>query len=145
MRATGRLTLVATLALTLAACGSPPDDKAVDAAATPEDTAAASGTTTLADLAPTSFAQCKTCHAVEKDKHGVGPSLFGVYGTKAGEIPGYAFSAAMKSSGLTWDDATLDEYLSAPMKKIPGTKMSYAGQPDAAKRKEIIEYMKTLK
>lgn len=144
MRATGRLTLVTTLALALAACGSPPDDKAADAAATPGDTASAT-TAAASDGSPVAFAQCKTCHAVEKDKHGVGPSLFGVYGTKAGEIPGYAFSAAMKSSGLTWDDATLDEYLTAPMKKIPGTKMSYAGQPDAAKRKEIIEYMKTLK
>lgn len=144
MRATGRLTLIATLTLALAACGSPPDDKATDNAATPSETASAT-TAVASDGAPAAFAQCKTCHAVEKDKHGVGPSLFGVYGTKAGEIPGYAFSAAMKASGLTWDDATLDEYLTAPMKKIPGTKMSYAGQPDAAKRKEIIEYMKTLK
>lgn len=144
MRATARLTTIATLALALAACGSPPDDKASDSAATPSETASAT-TAAASDGAPAAFVQCKTCHAVEKGKHGVGPSLAGVYGTKAGEIPGYAFSAAMKASGLTWDDATLDEYLTAPMKKVPGTKMSFAGLTDPAKRKEVIEYMKTLK
>jgi cytochrome c len=144
MRAIGRLTATATLALALSACGSPPEEQASEGVATPTETASAT-TAAAGDGAPAAFAQCKTCHAVEKDKHGVGPSLFGVYGTKAGEITGFAFSAAMKNSGLTWDDATLDEYLTAPMKKIPGTKMSYAGQSDPAKRKEIIEYMKTLK
>ena len=75
----------------------------------------------------------------------VGPSLFGVFGTKAGEVAGFNFSPAMKASGLTWDEATLDEYLAGPMKKVPGTKMTYAGQADAAKRKELIEYIKSLK
>lgn len=75
----------------------------------------------------------------------IGPSLFAIVGTKAGEVPGYPFSAAMKASGLTWDDATLDAFLTSPMKLVPGTRMTYAGQGDPAKRKEIIEYLKTLK
>ncbi len=139
----------ATLALSLAACGSPPEDKAADtapaadaAAPAAEPTAAA---TTAAGGKPAAFAQCAACHAVEPGKHGVGPSLAGVYGTKSGELAGYAFSDAMKSANLTWDDATLDAYLTNPMKMVPGTKMTFAGMPDAAKRKEIIEYMKTLK
>ncbi len=139
----------ATLALSLAACGSPPEDKAADtapaadaAAPAAEPTAAA---TTAAGGKPAAFAQCAACHAVEPGKHGVGPSLAGVYGTKSGELAGYAFSDAMKSANLTWDDATLDAYLTNPMKMVPGTKMTFAGLPDAAKRKEIIEYMKTLK
>ncbi len=139
----------ATLALSLAACGSPPEDKAADtapaadaAAPAAEPTAAA---TTAAGGKPAAFAQCAACHAVEPGKHGVGPSLAGVYGTKSGELAGYAFSDAMKSANLTWDDATLDAYLTNPMKMVPGTKMTFAGLPDAAKRKEIIEYMRTLK
>ena len=44
-----------------------------------------------------------------------------------------------------WDDATLDSVLANPMKVVPGTRMTYAGQSDPAKRKEIIEYIKTLK
>jgi cytochrome c len=128
------------LAAGLAACGGPKDEAPVDQGS-PSETASA----TTSDGAPIAFAQCKTCHSVEPGKHGVGPSLHAIYGTKAGDIAGYTFSAAMKNSGLTWDDATLDAYLTAPMKTIPGTKMSYAGQPDAAKRKEVIEYLKTLK
>ena len=64
------------------------------------------------------FAQCAACHSVEPGKHGVGPSLMGVYGTKSGEIAGYPFSEAMKQANLTWDDATLDTYLTAPMKVV---------------------------
>lgn len=127
--------------LGLAACGSPAEDAAPAEGAS----ASPSATVAAADGAPASFAQCKTCHSVVKDQHGLGPSLFGVYGTKAGEIPGFAFSTAMKESGLTWDDATLDEFLTAPMRKVPGTRMSFAGQADPSKRAEIIAYMKTLK
>ena len=51
----------------------------------------------------------------------------------------------MKKANLTWDDKTLDEYLTNPMKVVPGTKMTYAGLADPAQRKAIIEYLKTLK
>ena len=139
-----------TLALALSACGSPPEDKAADTSAPAADAAAPAAeptvaATTAAGGKPAAFAQCAACHAVEPGKHGVGPSLAGVYGTKSGELAGYAFSDAMKAANLTWDDATLDAYLTNPMKMVPGTKMTFAGMPDAAKRKEIIEYMKTLK
>lgn len=139
-----------TLALALSACGSPPEDKAADTSAPAADAAApaaepTAAATTAAGGKPAAFAQCAACHAVEPGKHGVGPSLAGVFGTKAGDIPGYTFSEAMKNSGLTWDEATLDEYLAAPMKKVPGTKMTYAGMSNPAQRQEIIAYLKTLK
>lgn len=145
MRFTAKIFAATALALALSACGSPPEDKAAggDTAAAPsaaETTAAAA-----ADGKPAVFAQCATCHATEPGKYGVGPSLAGVYGTKSGEIAGYAFSDAMKKANLTWDDKTLDEYLTNPMKMVPGTKMTFAGLPDAAKRKEVIDYLKTLK
>lgn len=139
------ITTGALVALTLAlsACGKPADDQP-SAPTTPagsESVAAASA----ADAKPASFMQCATCHAVEKGKHGVGPSLAGIYGAKAGDVAGYAFSEPMKASGLTWDEKTLDAYLTNPMKMVPGTKMTFAGMPDAAKRKDVIEYIKTLK
>lgn len=136
-------------ALVLAACGGAPVEQAPAGDASPATaSAAASPVTTVADATgarPAAFAQCAACHAVEPGKHGIGPSLHGVYGTKAGEIAGYAFSEKLKASGLTWDDATLDKWLEAPMKMVPGTKMSYAGLKDPAKRAELIAYMKTLK
>jgi cytochrome c len=139
-----RIVLVSGLALALAACGGAkqPEPAAADNAQAPATTAT---TTAAANAAPAAFAICKSCHSVEKGKTMIGPSLFGIMGTKAGEIPGYTFSAAMKASGLTWDDATLDAFLTSPMKTVPGTRMTYAGQPDAAKRAEIIAYLKTLK
>ena len=149
MRKIGKMAIALVLAGGLAACGSPKEEAAAPAAG--ETAAAATDAATTAAAAPATgakpaaFAQCATCHSTEPGKHGVGPSLVGVYGTKSGDIPGYAFSDAMKGAGLTWDDATLDEYLTAPMKKVPGTKMAFAGIADAAKRKEVIEYLKTLK
>ena len=74
----------------------------------------------------------------------IGPSLAGIYGTKAGDVAGYAFSPAMKASGLTWDDATLDRFLTQPMAAVPGTKMVYPGVKDPAKRAEVIAFLKTL-
>lgn len=150
MRIAGKTMVALTLALGLAACGSP-EDKPADTAAS--DTAAApaaaspsaAATTAATDNKPAAFVQCAACHSVEPGKHGIGPSLAGVFGTKSGDIPGYAFSEAMKNAGLTWDEATLDQYLTAPMKMVPGTKMTYAGLSDPAKRQEIIAYLKTLK
>lgn len=128
-------------ALALSGCGSPPEDKT--AAAPAVDSAAPS--VAAADVKPAAFAQCAACHSVEPGKMGIGPSLAGVYGTKSGAIAGYAFSEAMKDAKLTWDDATLDKYLAAPAKVVPGTKMTYAGLADPAARAAIITYLKTLK
>jgi len=145
---------IAALALVaaLSACGSPaPEPAAEDTTAAtdtttpPAATESAVATTAAAGAAPATFAQCRSCHAVEAGKNGVGPSLAGIVGRKAGTVAGYAYTDANKNSGLTWDEATLDEYLTAPAKKVPGTKMAFAGIADAAKRKEVIDYLKTLK
>lgn len=142
MHYTGRMLIAAALVAGLSACGSPQEEPADQATTTATATETASP---AADGRPASFAMCVSCHAVEKGKHGIGPSLAGVYGTKAGEIEGYAFSAPLKASGLTWDDATLDKWLESPAKLVPGSKMTFAGMTDPAKRKEVIEYLKTLK
>jgi len=144
--ATGALV---ALALALSACGKPAEEKAADTAApaASETTAEPSAAATTADAGgkPAAFAQCAVCHSTEAGKNGVGPSLAGVVGRKAGSIAGFAYSDANKASGLTWDEKTLDIYLTNPMKMVPGTKMTFAGIPDAAKRKEVIDYLKTLK
>jgi cytochrome c len=157
----GKTAIVVALAASLAACGSPADQPAADASSAapamaaapasdvaPASAAPASAAATPAMAAagakPATFAQCAACHSVEPGKNGVGPSLAGVFGKKAGQAAGYAYSDANKNSGLTWDEATLDEYLTAPMKKVPGTKMTFAGLADPAKRAEVIAYLKTL-
>lgn len=138
---TVRILAATALALALAACGSPSEEPP----AAPSDTAATSAAPAApADAKPAAFAQCAACHSVDPGKNGLGPSLAGVSGRKAGTGAGFIYSEPIKASGLTWDDATLDAYLAAPMKTVPGTKMSYAGLADAAKRQELIAYLKTL-
>jgi cytochrome c2 len=93
---------------------------------------------------PAAFAPCKACHSVEPGENGIGPTLAGIWNDKAGVVPGFEFSDAMKNSGLTWNQATLDRYLTDPRGVVPGTKMAFGGVKDAAKRQEIINYLKTL-
>lgn len=88
------------------------------------------------------FAVCKACHQVgETAKNAVGPKLNGIVGRPAGSLEDYKYSDAMKSSGITWDEATLTEYLKNPKAKVPGTKMVYAGLKDDTKIADIIAYL----
>ena len=91
------------------------------------------------------FRKCAACHTVKAGKHRIGPSLFGVAGAKAGTAKGFRFSKAMKKSGLTWDDAALDKFLTNPRKAVKGSRMVFAGLKKKADRDNLIAYLKTLK
>lgn len=95
--------------------------------------------------APPGFAQCAGCHTREAGKHSFGPSLVGVAGRKAGTAPGYAYSDALKKSGIVWNAKTLDKWLTGPRKVVPGTKMPFAGIPNPAARKQVVDYLLLLK
>jgi cytochrome c len=98
-----------------------------------------------ADAGKTVYKQiCSICHEIVPDKNRVGPSLFGIVGRKAGQVPGFHYSDANKNSGLNWDDATLDKYLTAPRATVPGTTMAYAGLKDDQKRKDLIAFLSSL-
>jgi cytochrome c len=88
--------------------------------------------------------QCSICHTVAAGKNLVGPSLFGIVGRKSGTIAGFHYSPANRDSGLTWDAATLDRYLTSPGTVVPHTIMTYAGLKDAQKRADLIAYLATV-
>jgi cytochrome c len=89
------------------------------------------------------FAKCKICHQIgEGAKNMVGPVLNGVVGRKAGSYPDYHYSDANKNSGITWDEATLKEYLRDPKAKVPGTKMVFPGLKSGDDIANVIAYLK---
>lgn len=90
------------------------------------------------------FAQCSVCHSID-GANGVGPSLKGVVGRKAGDFAGFRFSRALKSSGITWDEKNLDLYLTDPQKAVPGNVMPFAGIADPKLRTALIAYLASLK
>ena len=92
------------------------------------------------------FEECAACHALEKDKESVGPSLYGVFGRKAGEGADFRYSPALKRSGITWDQASMDTFIADPQATVPGNRMPYAGIADQAARADLIAYLvKTFK
>jgi cytochrome c len=73
--------------------------------------------------------------------NGEGPRLSGVYGRKAGSVPGFDYSQGLKNSGLTWNDATLEKWLSGPDSVVPDAKMDFY-VPKAGERRDLIAYFK---
>lgn len=90
------------------------------------------------------FNKCTACHAKDHTNR-LGPGLEGVVGRTAGSVTGFRYSRAMRSAGIVWDDKTLDAYLTAPQKAVPGNTMPFAGLPSAADREDLIAYLGTLK
>lgn len=89
------------------------------------------------------FAQCRACHTVVKDGPNMtGPNLYGVFGRVAGSHPGFSYSAGLKASGIIWDSASLDRWLTEPRAMISGTKMAYMGVKDPSDRRDVIAYLK---
>lgn len=89
------------------------------------------------------YEECAACHALEPGVNGVGPSLSGLFGRKAGEVSDFRYSPALKRSGITWSPRTLDAYIADPQKEVPANRMPYAGMPDARDRADLIAYLQS--
>jgi cytochrome c len=86
------------------------------------------------------YTRCLACHALGYDR--VGPRHCGLFGRRAGSVPGFVYTDAMKNSRLVWDEKTLDRFLASPMKVVPGTAMTYEGVTDAKDRADLIAYLR---
>ncbi|HYD59992.1 MAG TPA: cytochrome c family protein [Noviherbaspirillum sp.] len=86
------------------------------------------------------YARCLACHSLQHDR--TGPRHCGLFGRRAGSVPGFDYSDAMKHSKIVWDEKSLDRFLTAPMKVVPGTSMGYAGIEDRQERADLIAYLR---
>jgi cytochrome c len=85
---------------------------------------------------------CRTCHTLKEGDNRLGPNLHNIIGRKAGSVPDYAYSSAMKGADLTWDRATLDRFIANPDQVVPGNKMKpYGGLTSAEERAKIIAFL----
>jgi cytochrome c len=139
-----RALLAGAAILALSACGKSDDAGTGNKAAAPEATA------TPADSVAVSgedvFKRCAVCHSVDQGgKNGLGPNLHGISGRSVASMTGFSYSAALKSKGGNWDEASLDAFLTSPAKYAPGTRMSFSGLNKPEERKAVIDYLATLK
>ena len=87
------------------------------------------------------FEQCAACHALEAGKTGLGPSLAGLFGRKAGALEEFRYSGPLKRSGIGWTRETIDMLLEDPQKAVPGNRMPFSGMPDKAERADLLDYL----
>jgi cytochrome c len=95
-----------------------------------------------ADHGKALYQGCQACHSI--DDNDLGPRHRGVVGRRAGSVEDYSYSPALKTSGLTWNELTLDRWLTNPSALVPGTKMFFKID-DPQARADIIAYLKELR
>ena len=85
---------------------------------------------------------CRTCHMVREGDNRLGPNLHKIVGRKAGTLPNYGFSSAMKEAGFVWDEEKLDRFMANPDEVVPGNSMKpYGGLSSSDDRKKIIAFL----
>jgi len=89
------------------------------------------------------WSRCQACHALQYDR--TGPRHCGLFGRRAGSVPGFDYSPAMKRSGIVWNTATLDRFIADPLGTVPGTTMGYAGVADPQERADLIAFLRDAK
>jgi len=88
------------------------------------------------------FARCKICHAIDAGRpNAVGPNLHGIFGRKAGSLPDFKYSEAMKASGIVWDDESLAKYLRDPREFMPGNHMAFPGIKTDEAIADLLAYL----
>jgi cytochrome c len=89
------------------------------------------------------FRVCAPCHSLDPDRNMTGPSLANLWGRKAGSLPSFErYSAALRSSGMIWDDRSLNAWLTDPQQMVPGNDMPFEGINDPSVRADLLAFLK---
>jgi len=109
-------------------------------------TASSAGQADATEGADVFDGSCAECHSVSSSiKNKKGPSLYGVVGRPAGQVPGFDYSDGLKASGLTWTPDKISAYIEHPKAVIPSGKMKFDGLSDPKERSDVIEFLTTAK
>lgn len=88
---------------------------------------------------------CRTCHTTKKGDNRLGPNLYKIVGRKAGSLPNYSYSSAMKDADFVWDEAKLDRFIENPDAVVPGNNMKpYGGVASAGDRAKVTTFLRSL-
>lgn len=128
--------LFALLGLTLGGCGGGGPPPAPAGPGAPSGIAAA-------DKGKILYLQCRACHSLEPESEPgkIGPTLYGIIGSPAGAVAGYAYSDVLAKSGITWTPDQIDKWLERPSDFLPGNKMVFIGIANPEDRASIIAYI----
>lgn len=94
--------------------------------------------------APRAWLQCRACHTAKPgEANKVGPNLGKLFGARAGTLrPNFAYSPALKGSGLVWSEKSLDAWLANPATTVRGNRMAFPGIANAAERQALIAWLR---
>jgi len=87
--------------------------------------------------------KCSICHTLKPDgKRRAGPSLYQVFGRKAGTLEGYPYSDALLKSSIIWSRETIAQlFTDGPDVVTPGTKMPIQRMKNQQDRDDLINYL----
>lgn len=88
---------------------------------------------------------CRTCHSIREGDNRQGPNLFEIVGRKAGSLPNYAYSSAMKNAGFTWDEAKLARFIANPDEVVSGNKMQPYGGLGSENTEKVIGFLRSIR
>ena len=88
---------------------------------------------------------CRTCHSIRGGDNRLGPHMRGIVGRKAGSLPNYSYSSAMRAANFVWDEENLERFIANPDGIVPGNSMKpYGGLASAESRAKLVAFLKTL-
>ncbi|WP_298020316.1 c-type cytochrome [uncultured Parasphingopyxis sp.] len=137
----------ALLALSACSGDGDSDSGSGEAPAANSGEAASSSTATAAPSAEAGeaiFGRCMACHRIEPGQNWIGPTMAGVVGRDVASVAGFNYSPAMAELGGTWTPERLSALVENPRTFVPGSRMAFAGIPDAGDRADLIAYLETL-